>query len=146
MHSTYSKEDTTNKPQTRSTSLGHSGAAVQAESTIDIPGRFITRDGSLGIKAMLQGVSYNHGHIFNLLSLTRLLCKQGWVIEKGNNCGKSMKKEGNGRIGFDIVVPMLNEALYACRFLWESNMSAVQLDVGTKIGILKAHEFLGHKS
>ena len=76
-HSTYNKGGATNERQTGSASLGHAGTAVKAESTIDIPGRFVTRDGSLGIKATLQGVSYNREHNFNLLSLTRLLYKQG---------------------------------------------------------------------
>ena len=145
-HSTYNKGGATNERQTGSASLGHAGTAVKAESTIDIPGRFVTRDGSYGIKATLQGVSYNRQHNFDLLSLTRLLYKQGWVIEEGNKRGITIMKNGQERIKFDIVVPTPNGALYACRFLRNSQVSSVQLEVGAKIGIQKAHELLGHKS
>jgi len=124
-HSTYNKGGATNERQTGSASLGHAGTAVKAESTIDIPGRFVTRDGSYGIKATLQGVSYNRQHNFNLLSLTRLLYKQGWVIEEGNKHGITIMKNGQERIKFDIVVPTPNGALYACRFLRNSEVSSV---------------------
>ena len=72
-HSSYNKEGATNERQTGSASLGHVGTAVNAECTVDVPGRFVTRNGSLGINATLQGVSYNREHNFNLLSLMRLL-------------------------------------------------------------------------
>ena len=68
------------------------------------------------------------------------------MIDKGNNSGILAKKEGHGRIEFNIVVPTPNRPLCVCRFLWDSKVSSVRLDGGTKIGIKKAHEFLGHKS
>ena len=68
------------------------------------------------------------------------------MIDEGNNHGITIKKDRHGKIEFDIVVPAPNGALYACRFLWESEVSSVQLEVSTKLGIQKMHDFLGHKS
>jgi hypothetical protein len=68
------------------------------------------------------------------------------VIDKGDTSGITITKSGHGRIKFDIVVPTPNGALYACRFLRNSEVSSVRLEVGVKIGIMKVHELLGHKS
>ena len=68
------------------------------------------------------------------------------MIDKGINCGITIKKDGHRKIEFDIVVPTPNGSLYACRFMRESKVSLVRMEVGTKIGIQKAHELMGHKS
>jgi hypothetical protein len=72
---------------------------------MDIPGVFISKDGTVGLKAVLHECSYNKEHNFNLLSMPRLLHKQGWKITQGD---KSLIciENGKGRvINFNIVVP-----------------------------------------
>jgi hypothetical protein len=50
-HSTNYKTGAVNERQFGSASLGHTGEAVKATSTIDVLGQFVTRDGTLGLKA-----------------------------------------------------------------------------------------------
>ena len=60
-----------------SASLGHSGEAVKAQNTFDLPGTFMAKNGSEMLKATLTKVSYNKRLNFNLLSLSRLLFRGG---------------------------------------------------------------------
>ena len=61
-------------------SLGHTGDAIESTAIIDIPGVLTSTDGTVGLKAVLHECSYNKEHNFNLLSMSRLLHKQGWKI------------------------------------------------------------------
>ena len=45
------------------------------------------------------------GHNFNLLSMSKLLHKQGWKITHGGESLIRIKNEKGGVIDFDIVVP-----------------------------------------
>jgi hypothetical protein len=51
--------------------------AVESTAIIDIPGVFTSKDGTIGMKAVLKECSYNKERNFNLLSMWRLLYKQG---------------------------------------------------------------------
>ena len=53
------KKDAVNKRKSGSVSLGQSGKAVKTTNTIDLPGQFCAKDGSLGLKATLNDVNYN---------------------------------------------------------------------------------------
>ena len=78
---------------------------------------FVEKDGSRGLKATLTEVSYCAEHNFNLLSLTRLLCK-GWRIANGDATDiTNVHDESGGRIVFDIIIPTNEGAIIACRFL-----------------------------
>ena len=48
-HSTKSEKGARNKKDTSSTSVGHAGPAIKATSSIDVPGRFLAKDGSPGM-------------------------------------------------------------------------------------------------
>jgi hypothetical protein len=89
---------------------------VKATSTIDVSGQFVTRDGTLGLKATLTDVNYNEKLNFNLISLTRLLCS-GWSITSGNAAGITLINGSGGVINFDIMVPMSCGAIFACGFV-----------------------------
>ena len=52
-HSTRTKKGATNLRNKKSSSLGHTGSAVAAEMTIDVPGTFVRKYGSLGMEAVL---------------------------------------------------------------------------------------------
>ena len=80
-HSTNNRSGAKNQRDSGSPSLGHDGQAVEATSTIDLPGQFLVRDGSFGMEGVLTEVNYNNSHNFNLMSFTRLLCK-GWRYER----------------------------------------------------------------
>ena len=85
-HSTNNSNGGKNVKDTRSASLGHAGEALKATKTIDLSGQYVTKDGTLGMKATLTEVNFNETHNFNLMSLTRLLMR-GWRIETGDETG-----------------------------------------------------------
>ena len=58
-HLSKSNSVAKNVKQNGSQSLGHSGKAVEAISTMNLPGQFIGKDGSSGMKATLTDVKYN---------------------------------------------------------------------------------------
>ena len=74
-HSTNNSSGGQNVKDTGSVSLGHAGEALKATKTIDLPGQYVTKDGTLGLKATLTDVNFNETHNFNLMSLTRLLMR-----------------------------------------------------------------------
>ena len=67
-HSSKSDKGVRSVKESNSTSVGHAGSVVKATSTIEVPGRFLEKDGSLDMKAVLTEVSYNKGLNFNLFS------------------------------------------------------------------------------
>ena len=86
-HSTWSNRGARNKRVANSVSIGHTGVAVAATFTIDVPSHFMTQDGKVGLRAGLTDCSYNPKNNFNLLSLARLIHKQGWKVMNGNETG-----------------------------------------------------------
>ncbi len=58
-NSSKSNHGAMNVKSNGSQSLGHSGKAVEAINTIDFPGQFVFKDGSLGMKATLTEMNYN---------------------------------------------------------------------------------------
>ena len=102
-HSTFSRLGAVNDRESGSASLGHSGEAVKAQRTIDLPGMFVAKDGSSGIEATLCDVNYHSGYNFNLLSLSKMLCN-GWSITRGDSAGITISK-GGCEIAFDILIP-----------------------------------------
>ena len=74
-HSTNDTLGAKNIPNSGSPSLGHTREAVKALKTIDSPGQFLAEDGGSGLRATLTEVNYSPKLTFNLLSLSRLLCK-----------------------------------------------------------------------
>lgn len=146
VHTTNSKKGAVNERPSQSVSIGSSGPAAAAHSTVDIPGKFVSKDGVIGIRARLVNVSYNPENNFNLCSLTRML-QDGWTISKGDHTGITIVK-GEVRIEFDIQVRTKSGgAIYAARFLRGSEgdeISAVATETGTVMSVNKAHELLGH--
>lgn len=133
-HSSNSRSGAQNERKSGSTSLGHAGEAIEATSTIDLPGQYVARDGSLGLKGTLVDVNYSDSHNFNLMSLTRLLCI-GCYISKGDATGITIKNEGGGIIDFDIVIPTARGAIFACRFVRDVELGAVSTSSGSKMNI-----------
>ena len=145
-HSTNDKSGATNEKNTGSASLGHAGQALKATMTIDLAGRYVTKDGTYGMKATLTEVNFNANHNFNLMSLTRLLTR-GWRITKGDDTGIYVEKDGN-KIDFDIVIRTQRGAVFACRFIRdEAELSAGSVEKGPrlkKMNVQKAHDLMGH--
>ena len=106
----------TNVKSNGSQSLGHSGKSMEAMNTMDLPGQFLGKDGSLGTKPTLTEVNYNDKYNFNLLSLTRLLMN-GWSITRGDNTRITIESESVKVINFDIVILTVHGAIFACRFI-----------------------------
>ena len=104
-HVTWSNNGAKNIQDTIMYSLGHAGSAMESTALIDIPGVFINKSGEKGLKAVLKDCSFSAKHNFNLLSMSRLLHKQG----RKKVCGdKSLIRIENGKgevIDFDLVVP-----------------------------------------
>ena len=100
--------------------------------------------GSLGMKATLTDVNYNESSNFNLISLTRMICR-GWNIKKGNATGITITHGSSGsEIDFDIVTKTAKVAIFARRYIQDAEVSASSTDTGMKTSITKAHEPLGH--
>ncbi len=67
------------------------------------------------MRAVLKDCSFSTKHNFNLLSMSKLIHKQGWKIVQGD---KTLIRMENGKgdvINFDIVVPTEKGAIYACK-------------------------------
>ena len=78
-----------------------------------MPGNFLAKDESKGMKGTMSACNYNDRLNFNLLNLMRLLCN-GWRITKGDATGITVRHESGGKIKFDIVIPMTRKAIHAC--------------------------------
>ena len=141
-HTTNNLNGAVNKRRGGSSSVGHTGGAVTAEWTVDIPGRFVSADGCNLQEATLTDVSFNKSLNYNLFSLSRVL-KLGWVISKGDSTGITIKRDSTV-IVFDIVVHTANGAVFATRFLRDSELFAACTEKGLRVNINKAHELLGH--
>ena len=141
-HSTNSDAGARNKRDTTSASLGHVGQAVKATSSIDVPGYFLGKDGKPGLRARLDDVSYNNRLNFNLMSLTRMLIN-GWRVTKGDKTGIQIAK-GDHVIDFNIVIPTPKGAVFACRFIRDTDLAAVSTEGQVRMNINKAHALLGH--
>lgn len=82
-HSTYSPVGATNIRNSGISTVGHVGQAVATTKTIDIPGRFVSRDGTRSMDGVLTEVGLNPKMNYNLMSLSRTLMK-GWrILPKG---------------------------------------------------------------
>ena len=97
---------------TGSASLGHAGEALKAAKTIILPGQYVTKDGTLGLKATLTDINFNETHNSNLMSLTRLLMR-GWSIETGDETGLYISDGDGNKVAFDIVIPTTRGAVFA---------------------------------
>ena len=142
-HSAKNKRGAKNIKESGSQSLGHTGKAVEALNTMDLAGQFVDKDGSSGMKGTLTDVNYNDRYNFNLISLTRLLVN-GWKVTKGDKSGITVGNKDGSEINFDIVIPTVRGAIFACRFIRDADTGAVSTDAGTTMNIEKAHRLLGH--
>ena len=77
---------------------------MQSTDVIDITGVFITKSREKGLQAMLQDCSFNKGHNFNLLSMSKLLYKHGWKIMCGDESLIHIEKDKDGAINFHTIV------------------------------------------
>ena len=68
----WSNRGAKNVWDTKMYSLGHAGMAMESTAVIDIPGVFVTKDGEKGLPVVLKDCSFDWGHNFNLLSMTKL--------------------------------------------------------------------------
>ena len=134
-------------------SVGATGAAVQAECSMDIRGQFVDREGSLGLIATLKDVGFSTRHNFNLLSIT-CLWQLGWSTQSGDSDGiVLLGPDGVSVIKFDIGVRTTRGAVYVCRFVRLPRVADGTEILGAnpsprlkKMTILAAHRLLGHKS
>ena len=104
------------------------------------------------MKATLTEVNFNASHNFNLMSLTQLLTR-GWKIERGDDTGVYVEKDGN-KIDFDIVIRTVKGAVFACRFICEdAEVSTGSIEKEKKdkkdkkvttMNIAKVHTLLSH--
>ena len=145
-HSTHNKSGATNVRASGSTSLGHTGDALQATSTFDLAGMFLGKDGSERLKCTLTDVSYSNKLNFNLLSLSRLLFRGGWQVTRGDRTGITIQNREGKVIKFDIVIPTARGAIYAVRFVRDTEVSAAYTEAGVRMNIKKAHGLLGHRN
>lgn len=65
------------KEYTQNASLGHTGGAGESTVMIDIHRVFVSKDSKMELQAVLKECSYDKEHNFHLLSMSKLLHKQG---------------------------------------------------------------------
>lgn len=142
-HSTNNMLGATNVVAKGVSSLGPVGRATEFTHTVDIPGQFMTKDGSLGLSTTLTEVGYNAKNNFNLCSLSRLL-QNGWHITRGDDTMIAVSDMDGRTIVFDIVIKTQRGAIYATRFARDAEVSVASTDFGAKMSIQRAHALLGH--
>ena len=113
---------------------------------MDIPGVFSSKEGTVGMKAVLQDCSFSKEHNFNLLSMSRLLHTQGWKITHGDKSLICIENGKGGVINFDIVVPTAKGAVYACKFVQGAEIASACTATGVCMNINMAHCQLGHRN
>jgi len=125
-------------------SLGHAGLAMESSALIDIPGVFVKKSKERGLQAALKECSFSAKHNFNLLSMSRLLHKQGWKIVHGDESIICIENGKGEVINFDIVVSTEKGAIYACKFLCTLEVVTASAENTMKVNINMAHCLLGH--
>ena len=125
-------------------SLGHTDEVVKALKTIDIPGCFVTKSRELGIQTTLMEVNYSPKLNFNLLSLLRLMWNC-WKITSGDETRIKIEDSSRNVVLFDIIILTAQGAIFACRFVHNTEITVVSMEIGMKVNILKAHSLLGHE-
>ena len=78
--------------------------------------------------------------------MSRLLHKQGWKITQGDDSLICIENGKGGVINFDIVVPTAKRAIYACKFIQETEVVSACTDMGTQMNINTAQCLLGHRN
>ena len=68
----------------------------------------------------------------------------GWRITRGDKTGITIRNVNESEITFDIVIPTVRGAIFACRFIRDADINAASTDVGVRMNIEKAHRLLGH--
>ena len=142
-HSTNSLQGATNIRNSGISTVGHAGVPITTTKTINIPGKFVSRDGTMTMSATLTDVGYNQTMNYNLFSLSRMLV-QGWRIKSGDSTGISIENGKGSVISFDIVVKTSRGAIFAARFIRQSETNAASTEKGLSMNINKAHALLGH--
>ena len=106
----------------------------------------MSKDGKAGMKAVLKDCTFCAKHNFNLLSMLKLIHKQGWKTVRGDKTLIRVKNEKGGRIDFDIVVPTEKGAIYACKFSRCVEVAAGSVTMPMRLNINRAHCLLGHRN
>jgi hypothetical protein len=97
------------------------------------------KSGEKGLQVVLKDCSFSAKHNFNLLSMSRLLHKQGWERVHGD---ESLIRTENGKgevIDFDIVVRTEKGAIYACKFVRTVEVAMASAERTIKVNINMAH-------
>lgn len=115
-HVTLNFKGAMNLQDKKTLSLQHTVEAIETTALINILGQFISESGKAGLRAVLEDCSYNKAHKVHLVSLSRLLHCQGWIISHRNDKMIHIENGKGGDIQLDIVVPTAKGAIYVCRF------------------------------
>jgi hypothetical protein len=142
-HSTYSPVGAINIRNSGISTVGHIGQAVTTTKTIDIPSRFVSPDGTCSMSGTLTEVGLNPKMNYNLMSLSGMLMK-GWRITKGDSTGITIADRRGNVIDFDIVIKTARGAVFAVRFIHNSELNAASTEEGVKMTIDRAHALLGY--
>lgn len=106
--------------------LKHTDGAIDSIAMTDIPGDFITKNGDIEMWVVLKECSYDKLHIFNLLSMSRLLHKKGW-----KQCIGIYIPDGTSRLSnFDAVVLTEEWEVYAYKFVCSTEVAMADLYLG----------------
>jgi hypothetical protein len=119
---------------------------MESTAMIDIPGVFVTKTSDARMRAVLKDCSLSKKYNFNLLSMSRLLHKQGWKIVRGDNTLICIENGKGGTIDFNIVVPTKKGAIYACKCVRSVEVAGATKGKAMRLNIDMAHCLLGHRN
>ena len=98
------------------------------------------------MQAVLKDCSFSVKHNFNLLSMSRLLHKQGWKIVCGDESLICIEYRKGDDIDFDNVVPTEKGAIYTCKFVRTVEIVTASTESMVKLNINMPHCLLGHQN
>jgi hypothetical protein len=112
---------------------------------INILGVFVNKSGDTGLQAALKDCSFSTKHNFNLLSMSKLLHKQGLKIVHGDESLIRIENKKGDVIDFNIVVSTEKGAIYACKFVRTMEIATASTEDMVKLNMNMAHCQLGIK-
>jgi hypothetical protein len=68
--------------------------------------------------------------------------KEGWIISRGDATIIEVWNAGGATIQFDIIVNALKGAVFACRFVRDTELAMARTEPGRRMDVTKAHSLL----
>ena len=105
----------------------------------------MNKSGDTGLQAVLQDCSFSAKHNFNLLSMPRLLHRQGWKIVCDNDSLVHIENGNEMSLILTLSCPK-KKGHYACKFVHTMEIATASTENMVKLNTNMAHCLLGHRN